>query len=74
MLPSALPQSISTMEAGSCVFVMGMAGEAWPMRLRQATTRRALKQESGHGLARPSVGGVGVAELEIVDVGQWVNR
>ena len=51
MLPSALPQSISTMEPGSCVFVMGMAGEAWPMRLRQATTRRALKQESGHGLA-----------------------
>src|SRR5271167_4066093 len=28
-----------------------MAGEAWPMRLRRATTRRALKQGSGQELA-----------------------
>jgi hypothetical protein len=74
MQPSALPQSISTMEPGSCVSVMGMAGEAWPMRLRQATTRRALKQESGHGLARQGRRRRWRGELEIVEVGQWVNR
>jgi hypothetical protein len=39
------------MEQGSRVSVREMAGEAWPMRLRRATTRKALKQGRGQGLA-----------------------
>src|ERR1700735_366888 len=43
-VPAAIDQEHGP---GFLRLLRGMAGEAWPRRLRRATTRRALKQESG---------------------------